>query len=199
MLGSLRLVVARRGPSRRRRPPTESLSRHCLFRNVVAYPSRNAKGEIEMSIPHGSGKDLAFSVDNTDFLVDVLHKDCHPLQFLRELTQNGIEAVLATGAPGRVTWDVDWLHYDLADEPIYKLCVTDTGVGMNGEEQKRYINHLSSSIHEQSMDGNYGVGAKIAAMPEPRRPRVFVLERSRWLHDPHVAQPRDRAVRATAI
>ena len=122
----------------------------------------------------GSGKDLAFSVDNTDFLVYVLHKDCHRLQFLRELTQNGIEAVIATGEPGRITWDVDWLHFDLAVEPVYKLSVTDTGVGMTGEEQIRYINHLSSSIHKQSMDGNYGVGAKIAAMPQNHAGLVYL-------------------------
>ena len=44
-----------------------------------------------------------------------------------------------------------------------KLCITDTGDGMTGEEMVRYINQLSSSSSEQSFVGNYGVGAKIAA------------------------------------
>src|SRR5207237_1126510 len=46
---------------------------------------------------------------------------------------------------------------------VYKLCCIDNGGGMTGEEMMRYINHLSSSTHEQSLDGNYGVGAKVAA------------------------------------
>ena len=36
---------------------------------------------------------------------------------------------------------------------------------MTGEEMVHYINRLSSSIHAQSMEANFGVGAKIAAVP----------------------------------
>lgn len=36
---------------------------------------------------------LPLSVANTGFLLDRLGEDCHPLQFLRELTQNSIEAI----------------------------------------------------------------------------------------------------------
>ncbi len=43
---------------------------------------------------------LAMSVHNIGFLLDRLGQDCHPLQFLRELTQNGIEAIERTGEPG---------------------------------------------------------------------------------------------------
>src|SRR5262249_51403698 len=46
---------------------------------------------------------------------------------------------------------------------VYKLCVTDTGVGMTGTDMIEYINQLSSSVRLQSHDGNFGVGAKIAA------------------------------------
>jgi hypothetical protein len=34
---------------------------------------------------------------------------------------------------------------------------------MTGDDMVRYINQLSSSSGEQSLQGNYGVGAKIAA------------------------------------
>lgn len=121
-----------------------------------------------MSQHIGSSKDLPLTVDNVAFLLDRLGQDCHPLQFLRELTQNGIEAI-GEGQSGTVIWDVDWLTYDLADEPVYKLSVSDTGCGMTGSEQVQYINALSSSIRIQSFGGNYGVGAKIAALP--RNPR----------------------------
>lgn len=104
---------------------------------------------------------LAMSVDNIGFLLDRLGQDCHPLQFLRELTQNGIEAIKRTGEPGQITWDVDWTHYDHTG--VYKLSVVDAGDGMTGEEMSRFINRLSSSLSEQSFSGNYGVGAKISA------------------------------------
>jgi len=113
------------------------------------------------SADHFSGKILAMSVHNIGFLLDRLGQDCHPLQFLRELTQNSIEAIQRVNKSGSITWDVDWNIYDL--EGVYKLCITDTGDGMTGEEMVKFINQLSSSVGEQSLMGNYGVGGKIAA------------------------------------
>ena len=108
------------------------------------------------------GRPLPMSVRNVGFLLDRLGQDCAPLQFLRELTQNGIEAIARTGRPGEVVWDVDWISYDLANAPM-KLCITDSGDGMTGEEMLEFINQLSSSTAEQSFSSNFGVGAKIAA------------------------------------
>lgn len=107
---------------------------------------------------------LRLSVHDVGFLLDRLGEDCHPLQFLRELTQNSIEAILKTAdKAGQIVWDVDWLPFEVGDHSVYKLCITDTGCGMTGEEMIRYINQLSSSGSPQSRDGNYGVGAKVAA------------------------------------
>jgi hypothetical protein len=101
-------------------------------------------------------------VDNTGFLIDRLGDDCHSLQFLRELTQNSIEAILDTKKKkGTIVWDVDWNHFDLTG--VYKLSIADTGIGMTGAEMLKYINHLSASAHEQAHDKNFGVGAKVAA------------------------------------
>jgi len=104
---------------------------------------------------------LAMTVRNIGFLLDRLGEDCHRLQFLRELTQNSIEAVERSERTGEIIWDVDWNTFEL--EGTRKLCIIDTGVGMTGEEMVRFINQLSSSVSEQSFSGNYGVGAKIAA------------------------------------
>ena len=109
----------------------------------------------------GEGKSLPMSVDNVGFLLDRLGQDCSPMQYLRELTQNGIEAVNRVGSPGRIIWDVDWITFDLTD--VKKLCVIDTGDGMTGDEMLKYINQLSSSRSVQSLSTNYGIGAKIAA------------------------------------
>lgn len=108
-------------------------------------------------------KTLNLKVANTGFLLDRMGADCHPLQFLRELTQNSIEAIQRTRSGGEIRWDVDWNTFNLGDDPVYKLSIIDTGDGMTGEEMETYINQLSSSVSGQSMQGNYGVGAKIAA------------------------------------
>lgn len=105
---------------------------------------------------------LPMTVANTGFMLDRLGQDCSPLQFLRELTQNAIEAIQALPEPiGQIIWDVDWDWYDLTN--VFKLSIADTGIGMTGEEMVQYINQLSSSAHEQTLVGNFGVGAKIAA------------------------------------
>jgi hypothetical protein len=105
---------------------------------------------------------LPLTVRNTGFLLDRLGKDCAPLQFVRELTQNSIDAITkASVADARVVWDYDTLT--LEDDGIYKLSISDNGPGMTGEEMIEYINSLSSSGSHQSIGGNYGVGAKIAA------------------------------------
>lgn len=111
--------------------------------------------------PYGE-KTRPLTVANTGFLLDRMGEDCHPLQFLRELTQNSIESILRTEEKkGEIVWDVDWKI--LSDNGFYKLSITDNGDGMTGDEMVKYINQLSSSLSEQSFIGNYGVGAKISA------------------------------------
>lgn len=107
---------------------------------------------------------LPMAVANMTFLVNKLGEDCAPLQYVRELTQNGIDAIAHSGEPGVVVWDVDWAYQQMS-QGIMKLACIDTGAGMTGPEMVKYINELSSSIHQQSRSGNFGVGAKIAAAP----------------------------------
>lgn len=102
-------------------------------------------------------------VANMAFLIDRLHQDCSNLQFLRELTCNAIESLLRGSGSGVVRWTVEEKRETLMGEQ--KLCIIDTGVGMTGDEMVKYINHLSSSISQQSTSGNFGVGAKISAAP----------------------------------
>jgi hypothetical protein len=113
------------------------------------------------------------SVANMTFMVDRLGEDCAPLQFVRELTQNALAAVLATPEKrGEVIWDVDWNRHILTG--VYKLAIIDTGIGMTGDDMVQYINKLSSSMHEQSASGNFGVGAKIAAAPKNHAGLVYL-------------------------
>lgn len=121
----------------------------------------------------GGKSTLAMTVYNTGFLVDRLGEDCHPLQHLRELTTNSIEAILRTPEKsGEIVWDVDWVTYDL--ESVFKLSITDTGVGMTGDEMEKYINQLSSSSSEQSLSANYGVGGKIATATKNHAGVIYI-------------------------
>jgi hypothetical protein len=105
------------------------------------------------------------SVANPTFLLERLGSECTDLQGLRELTVNGLDAISELGdrAVGRVVWDLDWLRHDASGGRVRKLSITDTGTGMTPEQLHRYINQLASSGREQSADGNFGVGAKVAA------------------------------------
>src|SRR5580704_2703537 len=116
---------------------------------------------------------LPMQVRNMSFMLDRLGQDCAPLQFLRELTQNALQAVLRLRpAKGEVIWDVDWNRHTLTG--VYKLAVIDTGIAMDGEEMVMYLNALSSSMSEQSESGNFGVGAKIAAAPRNHAGLVYL-------------------------
>ena len=115
---------------------------------------------------------LPMSVADMSFLIRKLGDDCTPLQFVRELTQNGIDAIRQSGGAGQVIWDANWPHFDL--DSVYKLCCIDTGAGMTGPDMVKYINQLSSSIHQQSATGNFGVGAKIAAAPRNPHGMVYM-------------------------
>jgi hypothetical protein len=126
-----------------------------------------------MNTSYAHSGTLPFSVAQTGFLLDRLAKDCSELQFLRELTQNCIEAILRTSdKSGEIVWDVDWTSYDL--QGIYKLCVTDNGDGMSGEDMIKYINHLASSGGIQAHNANYGVGAKVAAATRNQAGLVYL-------------------------
>lgn len=110
---------------------------------------------------------LPMEVAQTSFLVDRLGQDCEPAQFLRELTQNSIEAIARSREPGEVRWQTVQFNFPSGKSGI-KLSITDSGVGMTGEEMERHINQLSASGSQQSMQGNFGVGAKITIAPAIR-------------------------------
>lgn len=120
---------------------------------------------------------LPMGVVNLDFLVHRLGQDCSLNQYLREQTQNAIEAIQRTGRPdGHIIWD----HFS-TDDGVRKLCIVDNGDGMTGPEMLKYINNLSCSRSEQDMSGNYGIGAKIAGATHSPEGLVYI---SKPDHDP---------------
>ena len=113
--------------------------------NLEAPGVQNGYPGVTPSTQSGGVRDegqLAMGVEpgGLGFMLDMFGHNTPPLQFLREFTQNGIQAVLATPErTGTVLWDVfePWVE----EYGVKKLCCIDTGVGMTGEEMHRYINH----------------------------------------------------------
>jgi hypothetical protein len=105
------------------------------------------------------------TVANPTFLLERLGSECTDVQGLRELTVNGLDAIAAQESvvAGRVVWDMDWLGFDASGGRMRKLSVIDTGTGMTAEQLRHYINQLTASGRKQSLTGNFGVGAKVAA------------------------------------
>ena len=113
-------------------------------------------------------------------MLERLGSECGDLQFLRELTVNGLDAIAAQPDPagGRVVWDLDWQRFEASGDKVRKLTVIDTGTGMRPDQLGRYINQLACSGREQSHTANFGVGAKVAA--GSRNPHG--LEYRSWHH-----------------
>lgn len=107
-------------------------------------------------------KTLPMKVKNLPFLLEQINREAGPLQQIRELVQNSIEAIEKRGGHGEIILDCDQGY---AAGGLYKLAVIDTGIGMSASELEDYLNNLSSSGNEQSAEGNYGVGAKLVVLP----------------------------------
>jgi hypothetical protein len=111
--------------------------------------------------------------DNFVFL-NRLHQDCSPHQDIRELTINAIQSIMRTEEKqGEICWDVDEQCYTPGFPK--KLCIYDTGDGIDPENMEGFLNQLSSGIQAREIDGdtNYGVGAKIAALPKNRAGLIY--------------------------
>lgn len=108
---------------------------------------------------------LPLTVKNASFIVDRIGKDCPRLQFIREYTMNSMQAITDAGGKGDILWDIDRELLRVSKGKHRKLCVIDTGVGMDEAELLEYINKLASSGHVQAIDENFGMGGKVSALP----------------------------------
>lgn len=92
-------------------------------------------------------------------LIDRVYRESNPLQFLRELCVNSLEA----GAT-RVEFGVEW--QGVVATGIYRLLVADNGRGMSEDELVEYMNtfgHGSKKIGGPA--DNFGIGAKSSLLP----------------------------------
>jgi hypothetical protein len=96
------------------------------------------------------------------FGMEKLNRELDRHQFIRELTQNGIEAVEATGEGGEVVW-ANYPMPTAGGEFVDKLACVDNGIGMTGDELVDYMNNAFRSGKERGHQANFGIGAKVSA------------------------------------
>src|ERR1700709_2151912 len=99
-------------------------------------------------------------VANEAFLVASMIERCPKTMMLRELIVNGLEAAEHAVAGGKRV-----LVTARAVEGVPKLCIWNTGPGLTAAELLQ-ITDLASSLRKvNSLDQNFGMGAKVASLP----------------------------------
>jgi hypothetical protein len=102
-------------------------------------------------------------VSNEAFLVSSMIERCPKTMMIRELVVNGLEA--AEHAP---TGSQRVIIGSRQLDGVRKLCIWNTGPGMTSAELLQ-ITDLASSLRKQnSLDKNFGMGAKVASLPSNR-------------------------------
>lgn len=99
-------------------------------------------------------------VGDEDFLVASMIERCPKTMMLRELVQNGLEAApLATTGGRRIEITAQMI------DGVRKLRLWNTGPGLDADELFRMCDIASSIGKVQQLDGNFGMGAKVASLP----------------------------------
>jgi len=96
-------------------------------------------------------------------LLEKMYEDCAQNQFIREFTENAIEAI--DGMQSEIYWGY------IKIGSVNKLFVADNGPGMTGDELFQYIGNLAAS---KVIRSQHGVGAKISAIVENRLGLIYV-------------------------
>ncbi|WP_245538301.1 ATP-binding protein [Teichococcus cervicalis] len=103
-------------------------------------------------------------VKDEDFLVASMIERCPKTMMVRELLQNALEAaMLAPEGERRVEFSA------LPMEGSRKLAIWNTGPGLTGPELYRMCDIAASIRKETGLDHNFGMGAKVAALPSNQR------------------------------
>ncbi len=97
-------------------------------------------------------------VGDEDFLVASMIERCPRSMMIRELLKNALEAA-AGGQQPRVEFSA------ITIEGARKLVLWNTGRGLTADELYRMCDIASSVNKRTGLDGNFGMGAKVASLP----------------------------------
>jgi hypothetical protein len=99
-------------------------------------------------------------VANEAFLVSSMIERCPKTMMIRELVVNGLEAAADAAFGERKVVIGSRRH-----EGTRKLCIWNTGPGLTATELLQITDLASSLRKENSLDQNFGMGAKVASLP----------------------------------
>jgi hypothetical protein len=99
-------------------------------------------------------------VGDEDFLVASMIERCPKVMMLRELLMNALESA-SHAKSGRRQVDVTSVQVN----GVRKLCIWNTGPGMDAEQLFRMCDIASSIGKQKGLDRNFGMGAKVASLP----------------------------------
>jgi hypothetical protein len=102
-------------------------------------------------------------INDKEFLIASTIERCPKVMMLRELMMNALEAALLAPQDHRL---IEIRTIDLKGTP--KLAIWNTGPGMNGQGLHDICDLASSIRKTKSLDGNFGMGAKVASLPSNR-------------------------------
>lgn len=120
----------------------------------------------------------ALEVENESFLVASLIERCPKTAMVSELMMNALEA--ARHAPeGRRLVEISVTPVDGTP----KLTIWNTGPGLDAVELQRICNIASSLGKQQSLHGNFGMGAKVASLPSNQRGMRYRSCKSGKVHE----------------
>src|SRR5688572_15122875 len=102
---------------------------------------------------------MKLSITGASNFVNRMFEACGIYQWAREFLKNALEA----GAT-RVEFGIEWQAVESLG--VYRRTIADNGGGMIGEELLRYFSTLGQGAKKiGGVHDNFGVGARIAALP----------------------------------
>jgi Histidine kinase-, DNA gyrase B-, and HSP90-like ATPase len=102
---------------------------------------------------------MKLSIIGASHWVNRMFEACGPFQWARELLKNSLEANAT-----RVEFGIDWQAVQKLG--VYRRTIADNGSGMAAEELERFFSTLGEGNKKiGGVHDNFGVGAKIAALP----------------------------------
>ena len=113
------------------------------------------------------------------FLVASTIERCPKTMMLRELVMNGLEAARDGADPKRVELR------PVVIDGTRKLAIWNSGPGLLPSELDRICDLASTLRKVSSLDGNFGMGAKVASLPSNRHGMLIYVQKMTYrLHMP---------------
>lgn len=110
-----------------------------------------------------SNEVAALRIADEPFLVATTIERCPKTMMIRELFMNAVEAAIQA-QPGSQMIEIRSLNVGNTE----KLSIWNTGPGMSSFELHRICDIASSIGKDKGLDGNFGMGAKVASLPSNR-------------------------------